>query len=287
MFSLILCVSFEAIPAQVPQIKPVTPLKPKVVPPDVPLNPAMADLLISNISITPSTPREGKDMVQIQITVRNAGSKTLPKVCSVSMELWNLDTHPNYHHAIIPWYTNNIPQLAPGSEVKISKTITIPYAGNYKLDGVIITEGLQVGDENPQNNKYLRTFQVLPKPMPADLVLESLMPTNDRRIRMKLYNGGSSIPAIDFNVCRMQIEVNDAFTRVVPLSTVDPSGVLKNNGSGVRVYLEYTWPSEGPNGYVLEASKTYKVRVTIDPYTAVTDSDPSNNSKTVIWHMTP
>lgn len=287
MFLLVFFISAEAMSAQVPQIRPAVPLKPKVAPPDLPANPSMADLLISNISIKPPIPREGKDMVQLEITVRNSGNKTLPKVCSLSMDLWNLDTHPDYHHAIIPWYTNNIPQLAAGSEVKISKTITIPYAGNYKLDGVIITEGLQVGDENPQNNKYVRTFQVIPKPAPADLVLESLMPTNDRRITIKMYNGGSSIPDIDFNACRVRMEINDTFTRVVPLSTVDPSGVLKNNGSGARAKLEYIWPSEGPNGYVLQVNSNYKVRVTLDPYTAVTDSDLSNNSKTVIWHMTP
>ena len=130
------------------------------------------------------------DMIQIEVIVKNSGNKTLPKVCSLSMDLWNQDTRPDYHHTIIPWYANNIPQLAPNAQVKISHTITIPYSGHYKLNGVIITEGLQVGDEKPENNNYVKYFEVIPKPAPSDLVLENLMPTNDGRIKMKMFNKG-------------------------------------------------------------------------------------------------
>jgi hypothetical protein len=169
LWVLILAATISAQPIKVekqikPSAPPVTP-EPLLLP-HIPVKQLMADLVVTNIKITPPTPRQGMDMIQIEVTVKNGGNKTLPKVCSLSMDLWNQDTHPDYHHAIIPWYTNNIPQLAPGAEVKISHTITIPYVGHYKLDGVIITEGLQVGDEKPGNNNYVKYFEVIPKPGP-------------------------------------------------------------------------------------------------------------------------
>jgi len=268
-----------------PQAPPITPKQPPPV--KIPAVQLMSDLVVTSINITPPTPGQGKDMVEIYVTVKNVGNKALPKVCSLSMDLWNQDTHPDYHNRIIPWYTNNIPQLAPGAEVKISHTITIPYVGNYKLNGVIITEGLQVGDENPQNNSYVKFFQVIPKPEPADLVLESLMPTNDNRIKMRMYNNGSAIPDIDYNKCRVTVEVNNTFYRNVELSVVDPTGVLKNSATTPRTKLDYIWPSDGVNGYTLYPGQTYTVRVTLDANSTIVDSDWSNNAKTVIWHMTP
>ena len=287
--ALIMAATISAQPIKVEKkVKPLAPpVTPQPLPPDIPVKKLMADLVVTNVSITPPTPRQGIDMVQIEVTVKNAGNKTLPRVCSLSMDLWNQDTHPDYHHKIIPWYTGNIPQLAPGAEVRISHTITIPYVGNYKLDGVIITEGLQVGDEKPQNNQYIKYFQVIPKPAPADLVLESLMPTNDGRIKMKMYNKGSAIPDIDFNACRVTVEVNDTFYRNVKLSDIDPTGVLKNREGTPRAKLEYIWPSDEPNGYMLRPGNTYKVRVTLDSNTTIIDSDWSNNAMTVVWHMTP
>jgi hypothetical protein len=190
-----------------------------------------------------------------------------------------------------PVVTNNIPQLAPGAEVKISHTITIPYAGHYKLDGVIITEGLQVGDEKPGNNNYVKYFEVIPKPAPSDLVLENLTPTNDNRIKIRMYNKGGAIPDIDFNECRVTLEVNDTFRRNVELKIVDPSGVLKIGAappySQPMAKLNYIWPSDGPNGFTLLPGETYKVRVTLDVNHSILDSDWSNNAMTVIWHMAP
>jgi hypothetical protein len=252
----------------------------------------MADLIVSNINITPSTPRQGKDMIQIEVTVKNADTAALPKVCSLSMDLWNQDTHPDYHHSIIPWYTNNIPQLSPGAEIKISKTITILYAGRYLLNGVIITEGLQIGDENPQNNGYERFFQVIDPPAPSDLVLESLMPTDDGRIRMKMYNKGASVPDVDFNSAWVQVKVNDTIEKGTHLKDIDPTGILKKGESGPwgtsqRVYLEYIWPGTGPGGIKLEPGHTYKVYVALDQNARISETDRSNNVKTVIWGMTP
>ncbi len=273
------------------QVPPLTaPAIPKPHP-DMPPKQVMADLVVSNATITPSTPRQGKDMVQIDVTVKNTGNKTVPKVCSLAMDLSNQDTHPEYTNHIIPWYTNNIPQLSPGAEVRISRTITIPYTGNYKLSCLIITEGLQAGDENSQNNRFSKNFQVIQKPDPSDLALESLTPDNNNGIRIKMYNKGSSIPDIDFDQCRVALEVNETFYRNVELKVLDPTGLLKKGetgswGASPRVYLEYIWPSEGSNGFTLRPGETYKVRVTLDVNHSILDSDWLNNSKTVVWHMT-
>lgn len=208
------------------------------------------------------------------------------------MTVTNMDTHPDYMHEIIPWYTNNIPQLAPGATVEISKTITIPYTGHYRLSIIIITEGLQVGEENGQNNLKIVLFQVVDPPALSDLVLHSLTPTNDGRIRMKMYNKGAHIPTVDFDTSYVKVIVNDTIEKSIRFTDIDPTGLLQRGetGSGsspTRAYLEYIWPKTGPDGISLEPGQTYKVRVVLDYNVRISEVDRSNNGMTVIWHMTP
>jgi hypothetical protein len=231
-------------------------------------------------------------MVQIKVTVKNEGNATPSKVCSLAMTLRNEDTHPEYMHQIIPWYTNNIPQLAPGASVDISHTITIPYTGHYYLNVIIITEGLQVGEENAQNNQKKIYFQVVDPPAPSDLVLHSLTPTNDGRIRIKMYNKGAHIPTVDFDTSYVRVIVNDTMEKSIHFRDIDPTGILKIGETGVggsltRVYLEYMWPKTGPDGISLEPGQTYKVRVILDYNVRISEVDRSNNAMTVIWGMTP
>lgn len=258
---------------------------------NIPVKKLVADLIVSNISITPPNPRKEKDMVKIEVTVRNAGTAAPSKVCSLSMRLKNEDTHPNYVHDVIPWYANNIPQLAPGAEVKISHVITIPYAGQYLLNGVIITEGLHIGEENSQNNRYEKHFTVIDKPAPSDLVLDSLSPTNDHRIKMRLYNQGAPIPDIDFNTSYVRVTVNDTIVKSIHLKDIDPTGLLKPGkpawGTTGMTYLNYIWPGTGPDGINLEPGNTYKVNVYLDFNRRITETNKTNNIKTIVWGMTP
>jgi len=252
----------------------------------------VADLIVKNVNITPPVPRQGKDMVTLKVTVKNEGNATPSKVCSLGVTLRNEDTHPDYMHQIIPWYTNNIPQLAPGASVDISHTITIPYTGHYKLSTIIITEGLQVGEENAQNNQKIVLFQVVDPPASSDLVLHSLSPTNDGRIRMKMYNKGAHIPTVDFEISYVKVIVNDTIEKSIHLRDIDPTGTLQRGETGPgslpnRVYLEYLWPKTGSDGISLEPGHTYKVRVILDYNVRISEVDRSNNAMTVIWGMTP
>jgi len=257
----------------------------------IPIKKLVADLIVSNISITPPNPRKEKDMVKIEVTVRNTGTAAPSKTCSLSMRLKNKDTHPEYSHDVIPWYANNIPQLAPGAEVKISKTITILYAGQYLLNGVIITEGLQIGEENSQNNDYEKYFTVVDKPDPSDLVLDRLSPTNDNRIKMRLYNQAAPIPDVDFNTSYVRVKVNDTVEKSIHLRDIDPTGLLKTGKTGWgttgMVYLNYIWPGTGPDGINIEPGHTYKVKVILDFNGRITETNKANNVMTVIWGMTP
>jgi hypothetical protein len=287
MFSLI-SIFFVAIVLLTEEANAVQPLKPPL---NLPVKKLVADLIVSNISITPPNPRKEKDMVKIEVTVKNAGTATPSKVCSLSMRVKNEDTHPDYSHDVIPWYANNIPQLAPGAEVKISHVITILYAGQYLLNGVIITEGLQVGEENSQNNRYEKHFTVVGEPAPSDLVIDRLTPTNDHRIKIRLYNQGAPIPDVDFNTSYVRVTVNDTIEKSIHLRDIDPTGLLKPGkpgwGTTGMTYLNYIWPGTGPDGIILEPGHTYKVKVFLDFNRRISETNEVNNIMIVTWGMTP
>lgn len=256
----------------------------------------MADLVVSNVRITPEHPRAKKDMITIEVTVKNAGPGPLPKVCSLAMDLSNMDTHPDYTNHIIPWYTNNIPTLAPGAEVKISKTITIPYPGTYKLGLIIITEGLQVGDENPVNNRHHMTFVASRPPDASDLVLDSVALNKEGRIVLRMHNGDDPIPDEDFNSSYVRVKVDNGLNKTIFLRDMDPTGVLKKgsafpSGSGLpgggTTHLVFTWPNSGPDGIKLDPGHAYIVEVTLDYNGRVRDSNRSNNKKTVTLTYNP
>ncbi|RPI79753.1 MAG: hypothetical protein EHM45_01540 [Desulfobacteraceae bacterium] len=260
---------------------------PKVVPKKL-----TADLYVKSVKLDPSLPRVGKDMIQIKVTIGNAGAAAPSKACSWAMLVKNISTHPEHSHQVIPWYANNIPRLAPGATVEINNTITIPYTGMYHLSGVIITEGLEVGEEKSENNHYVLPFQVVDAPAKSDLVLDALTPTDDGRIKIKMHNQGARIPDVDFNKSYVRVTVNDTIEKSIHFTEIDPNGLLKPGetpaGSGInRVYLSYIWPATDPKGIKLEPGHTYKVKVVLDYNNRISDMDGSNNMKTVVWGMTP
>jgi len=270
--------------------------------PRVPFKKPMADILVSGVSIKPDPPRAQKDMITIEVTVKNAGNAALPKVCSLAMDLYNQDTKPDYRNRIIPWYANNIPTLAPGAEAKISKTITIPYPGTYKLSLIIITEGLQIGDENPQNNRHELIFEAKRPPVPVDLVLDSVAIGPDRRIVLRMHNAGGAIPDPDFSTSYVRVRVSGVerpLERNLHMKEIDPGGILKRGqdsplggglpfGSTTR-YLNFSWPSTGFDAINLDAGHTYTftVEVILDYNHRISETNKENNRRTVTLTYNP
>ncbi len=255
-----------------------------------------ADLVVSNVRITPEHPRARKDMITIEVTVKNAGPGALPKVCSLAMDLGNMDTHPDYTNRIIPWYANNIPALAPGAEVKISKTITIPYPGTYKLGIIIITEGLQAGDENPVNNRHQMTFVASKPPDASDLVLDSVALNQEGRIVLRMHNSDDPIPDQDFHSSYVRVKVDNGLNKTIFLMDMDPSGILKKGSTlpsggafpgGGTTHLIFAWPNSGPDGIKLDPGHAYIVEVTLDYNGRIRDSNRSNNKRTVTLTYNP
>ncbi len=272
------------------------PLKP-VPQPKVTFKKPIADLVVSNVKITPENPRAQKDMITIEVTVKNTGSGALPKVCSLAMDLINQDTKPDYHHQIIPWYTNNIPQLSPGAEVKISKTITIPYPGRYKLSMVIITEGLQVGDEKPGNNQHAVYFQAAVAPERSDLILDNVSLDQEGRVVLRMHNAGAGIPDQDFNTSYVRVKIDNTLQKSIYFKEIDPNGILKRGqgaplgGSvpwgGTTTYLNFTWPNTGYNAIKLEPGHACIVEVILDYNSRISDKNGTNNKKTVTLTYNP
>jgi len=266
------------------------PFKP-VPQPKVTFKKPIADLAVSNVKITPENPRAQKDMITIEVTVKNTGNGALPKVCSLAMNLINQDTKPDYHHQIIPWYTNNIPQLSPGAEVKISKTITIPYPGRYKLSMVIITEGLQAGDEKPGNNKHTVYFQAAVPPERSDLILDNVSLDQEGRIVLRMHNAGAGIPDQDFNTSYVRVKIDNTLQKNIYFKEIDPNGILKRGQGapwgGTTTYLNFTWPNTGYNAIKLEPGHAYIVEVILDYNSRISDKNGTNNKKTVTLTCNP
>jgi hypothetical protein len=249
-----------------------------------------ADLIMRSLTLNPPVPRAQKDMVQIKVTIENAGTATPSAVCSWAMAIYNVDTHPTYGHVLIPQYALNVPRLAPHTTVEISRTITIPYSGRYRFIGFFDTTTLQAGEENESNNHYESFFNVVEPPQSADLVLDNLSPTNDGRIKIKMHNQGARIPDPDFNTSYVRVTVNDSIEKNIHLKDIDPTGLLKPGEivPGInRKYLTYVWPKTGSDGISLEPGHTYKVKVVLDYNVRISDKNRANNTKTVTWHMTP
>ena len=192
-----------------------------------------ADLKVVNVTITPDKPRARKDMITISVTVKNLGNATPSRRCSLTMSIWSVDQNGNRitpgdsNSNAIPWYTNNIPQLNPGDQIKISKTITLRYAGRHMVSGVIITEGLQGGEENPVNNDYKKYFMAYGPPKKADLVLTKVGVTSNGRIKLRMCNKGHSISDVDYNTCSYVKIVIGIESKSIHFRDIDPSGILQ------------------------------------------------------------
>jgi hypothetical protein len=251
----------------------------------------MADLVVTGVTFDPPKPRANFGMATIRVTVKNAGTAAVPKTTSLTMSVWSVDANGQRIKGdsipgAIPWYANNIPPLAKGAEIVISKTITLHHIGRHLVDGVILTEGLQAGDERAGNNDYKVLFMVGPPPIPSDLVLSQVSRTADGRIKLKMYNRGSFIPDEDREISYVKLTVNGIAEKMIFLRDIDPNKLLSKGeypplGNLVRVYLDYTWPATGPDGIQLQPGQSYSVKVVLDYNVRISDSNRSNNERSV------
>jgi hypothetical protein len=125
-----------------------------------------------------------------------------------------------------------------------------------------------------------------------DLVLDSVTPHTEGRIRIKMHNQGGPIRDVDLAASFIRVTVNDSIEKNTYFKDIDPNGLLKIGempaGSGInRILIEYIWPATGPNGITLAPGHTYKVKVVLDFEARILDGDRSNNAKTVHLTMTP
>ncbi len=249
-----------------------------------------ADLVVRSVAIDPNPPRVHKDMIRITATVINKGSKATPMASSLSMEIDSVDasgqTFRGDRIVAIPNYTFNIPVLAPRQSIQIAKTITLNFIGRHRVAGNIFIEGFKNEDEYHLNNKYDYFFEAVKPPAPADLVMEEVTLASEGRLKLKLTNKGSAIPDADFNSSYIKIRINGEDVGSLKLKEIDPTGLLKKgNGMnwmpGAEVHLNYIVPGSRYHGIQLQPGQTKTIQVIVDYNVRITDSNRSNNKKTV------
>jgi hypothetical protein len=249
------------------------------------------DLMVLMVAVNPQIPTVSKDMITIKVTVKNRGTAATSAKCHLTLFLRSVNNSgnpiPGDQRYLIPGYTNNIPVLGPGARHEISKVFTTQYTGRKEISGVINTESLQIGEEsNSQNNHYKSFFTVKPKPAPADLVLNNISITSDGRIKIKMSNIGKAIPGEDFIRAWVKAEViGSSPYKQLHLKDMDLNGFLKKpgvpSGSPGQIFVNFIWPDTGPQGIKLTSGYAYNVKVTLDCFPSIVDSNRSNNVKTV------
>jgi hypothetical protein len=249
------------------------------------------DLMVQMVTVSPITPTVSKDLITIKVTVKNRGTGPTSAKCHLTMFLRSVNSAdtpvPGDQRSLIPGYTNNIPILGPGAKHVISKVFTTQFIGRKRITGAINIESLQIGEEsNNQNNNYKSYFTVKPKPVPADLVLNKISVTSTGRIKIRMSNRGKAIPNEDFVRAWVKAEViGSSPYKQLHLKDMDPNGFLKKPGvpSGMpgQIYVNYIWPDSGSQGIKLTSGYTYTVKVTLDCFPSIVDSNRNNNSKTV------
>jgi len=128
-------------------------------------------LTIFSSSITPASPPQGGTGT-VSFTIRNTGGSASPGPTSFGLQVYSSDAQGNPDtgdfETVIPWYTNNIPVLDPGESHIISAPVTFLHAGPHTANGVIITEGYELGEVSTFKSPWKYSFQVAPRP---DLVV--------------------------------------------------------------------------------------------------------------------
>ena len=249
------------------------------------------DLTVIMVTVNPKIPTVSKDMITIKVTIKNRGTAATSAKCHLTLFLRSVNNAgtpiSGDQRYLIPGYTNNIPVLGPGARHEISKVFTTQFTGRKEISGVINTESLQIGEEsNDQNNHYKSFFTVKPKPAPADLVLDNISVTSDGRIKIKMSNRGKAIPDEDFIRAWVKAEViGSSPYKQLHLKDMDLNGFLKKpgvpSGSPGQIFVHFIWPDTGPRGIKLTSGYTYSVKVTLDCFPSIVDSNRSNNARTV------
>ncbi|MCD4742638.1 MAG: hypothetical protein K8R67_09225 [Desulfobacteraceae bacterium] len=252
------------------------------------------DLMVQMVTVSPKIPTISKDLITIKVTVKNRGTSATSAVCHLTMFIRSVNNAgtpiPGNHRPLIPGYTNNIPILGPGGKHEIYKTFTIHIkhpTGRKEISGIINTESLQFGEESNNQNNYYKTYFILkPKPAPADLVLHDIGVTSDGRIKIKMSNKGKAIPDEDFIRAWVKAEIiGSSPYKQLHLKDMDPNGFLKKPGVPLglpgQIFVNFIWPDTGPRAIKLTAGYAYSVKVTLDCFPSIVDSNRSNNSKTV------
>lgn len=128
-------------------------------------------LSIITAGINPASPPQG-GAGTVSFTIRNTGGSPSPGPTSFGLQVYSSDVQGNPDTGdfvtVIPWYTNNIPVLDPGESHTISAPVTLVHAGRHTANGVIITEGYELGEVSTFKSPWKYTFQVSPRP---DLVV--------------------------------------------------------------------------------------------------------------------
>ncbi len=264
------------------------------------LSPDFADLAITNVTITPVSPRIEKDLITITTTIKNKGVSTPQKDAWFQLELTD-DPYTQYLRKLVVPFTMILPRLDPNSEHVVTKTARIPRQfknsqnqtiipapGSYKVLAIVNTTAFSLDEEkNPSNNRLTKTF-VVRDPPASDLVLDTITLAPGCRIRIRFHNAGAAIPDADFDAAWVSIQEDDGLRQQEKLSDVDDTGRSKTSGLSLTStpnYVTYVWPAPNSNAALdigLASGQTSRVEVKLDPYHAIRDEKPDNNNKAKI-----
>lgn len=215
-------------------------------------------LKITKITVTPESPRAKHDMVTIHVTVKNIGGMSCPYRCEFTLGLGlNIqDTIYGFYY-LLPKSTYskfNIPLLDPGEEVHFSPTVTIPKSGYHTIIAWL-HDTQNFDEENPGPSiiqpaegswRVEKTFYVREAPQPTDIVLEKVERAPDGRLKISMHNTGYNIPDPDFNHSYVKVTINNGAPRLMKLSEIDPTGLLKIGWPAYMspmVHVSFIWPA--------------------------------------------
>jgi hypothetical protein len=219
-------------------------------------NPPEAVLSIMTASVSAAVPPQGGTAI-VSFTIRNTGGSPSPGPTSFALDVYSSDAQGNPDTGdfenVIPWYTNNIPVLLPGQELTISAPVFLMHAGPHTANGVIITEGYNLGEVSTFKSPWKFGFQVSPR---ADLVVcfkkENHISVNQQAIFPPKVRNLGGAPSTPMNL-RFWIAGKGTENYTVPaiLPGGEYAGVQRSNYYGDAGALQFSLTVDS-NGDVAE-----------------------------------
>lgn len=213
-----------------------------------------ADLVVTDITVTPSTPIEDQNAA-IAVTVKNQGS------CDATGFVTQWQPSQN----AVPAGSSSLPSLAAGASAVLNFTYAFPNDGNF-LTIATVDSGDAVPETRENNNTAILSVTVVPKTTDLQITSVTFVPnpavaTDAMQAIVHVINVGNTA-ASDFQVEWKPSPTTSAVTQLV--------NGLAAFGAGVDVTFDYTYPFAG----------TFDTTATVDSLHDIQETNEGNNTFT-------